>query len=104
MGITPREVNPKSGESRNVSPRQAPAQPRATPGASQPPGSASAVRAGPAPLQVLYWRPDAPLPLDLGPFGGQSIVTTLVIQEVYLGGPTQDRPVGATNEVLSAEC
>ncbi|HEX5504024.1 MAG TPA: hypothetical protein VFW96_15465 [Thermomicrobiales bacterium] len=49
------------------------------------------------PLQVLYWSDDAPLPLGVG--AGQEHVTTLVIQETYLGGATPDHPpvlAGAT--------
>lgn len=43
------------------------------------------------PLQVIFWRDDTPLPLQLA--AGQENRLTLVVQEAYLGGPTQDRPV-----------
>lgn len=56
------------------------ARPNATPGSG----------AAQAPLQVLFWRPDVPLELKIGT--GEQRVTTLVIQELYLGAPTGERP------------
>ena len=42
------------------------------------------------PLQVLYWTDDTPLPLQVD--AGKEHVTTLLIQETYLGGATPDHP------------
>lgn len=71
------------------------ATPRPTPTATPRPGatpvpSVGGTRAGAGPLQVLFWRPDAPL--DLKITAGERNVTTLVIQEVLLGVATQQGP------------
>lgn len=60
-----------------------------TPG-SGPPSASGAAGSASGPLQVLFWRTDAPLPLDVGATDREA--TTLVIQETALdaGGRAGD--------------
>lgn len=66
-----------------------PGTPRATPTATTG-GSSSAGTIGSGPVQLLYWRADAPLPLRVE--AGDRTTTTLVIQEVLPGAATQQGP------------
>lgn len=70
------------------------ATPRATPAPSGGAGATTGgARAGSGPVQLLYWRGDAPLELKIN--AGERNATTLIIQELLPATVTQQGPGGA---------
>jgi hypothetical protein len=79
-----------SGEVLSFGPKQAPGgaypyQPVPAPTPTPAPGAGSASSPASAPVQVVFWRPDTPLGLQID--AGQRNLTALVVQEVVPGAP-----------------